>query len=103
MFLDEFPEFGTRVLEVMRQPMEDKVVTINHATSPVTFSANSQLIAAMTQLNLPARAYHRIPKLAGTIADFAGRDDIQSVRLAAILQYQRKIPMGKFEFDLLFR
>ena len=29
LFLDEFPEFGTRVLEVMRQPMEDKVVTIS--------------------------------------------------------------------------
>jgi predicted ATPase with chaperone activity len=31
LFLDEFPEFGTRVLEVMRQPMEDKVVTISRA------------------------------------------------------------------------
>ena len=34
LFLDEFPEFGTRVLEVMRQPMEDKVVTI----SPVSYT-----------------------------------------------------------------
>src|SRR5512144_2631925 len=31
LFLDEFPEFGTRVLEVMRQPMEDKVVIISRA------------------------------------------------------------------------
>lgn len=31
LFLDEFPEFGTRALEVMRQPMEDKVVTIRRA------------------------------------------------------------------------
>jgi magnesium chelatase family protein len=31
LFLVEFPEFGTRVLEVMRQPMEDKVVTISRA------------------------------------------------------------------------
>lgn len=47
MFLDEFPEFGTRVLEVMRQPMEDKVVTISRAKGSLTFSANFQLIAAM--------------------------------------------------------
>lgn len=31
LFLDEFPEFGTRVLELMRQPMEDKAVTISRA------------------------------------------------------------------------
>ena len=47
LFLDEFPEFGTRVLEVMRQPMEDKVFTISRAQGSLTFSANFQLIAAM--------------------------------------------------------
>jgi magnesium chelatase family protein len=47
LFLDEFPEFGSRVLEVMRQPMEDKVVTISRAKGSLTFSANFQLIAAM--------------------------------------------------------
>lgn len=47
LFLDEFPEFGARVLEVMRQPMEDKVVTISRAKGSLTFSANFQLIAAM--------------------------------------------------------
>jgi magnesium chelatase family protein len=47
LFLDEFPEFGSRVLEVMRQPMEDKTVTISRAKGSLTFSANFQLIAAM--------------------------------------------------------
>lgn len=47
LFLDEFPEFSSRVLEVMRQPMEDKVVTISRAQGSLTFSANFQLIAAM--------------------------------------------------------
>ena len=47
LFLDEFPEFGSRVLEVMRQPMEDKVVTISRAKGSLTFPANFQLIAAM--------------------------------------------------------
>ncbi|HLO27835.1 MAG TPA: ATP-binding protein, partial [Anaerolineales bacterium] len=219
LFLDEFPEFGTRVLEVMRQPMEDKVVTISRAKGSLTFSANFQLIAAMnpcpcgyygdsqkpcscapalvtkyqkrisgplldridihievprvdyeklsgdrlgessecirarvqaarniqqsrftnsqltnyqsanhqstdivcnadmrvgeirqfckvqeegqrlmrsamTQLNLSARAYHRILKLARTIADLAGSDEIQSVHLAEALQYRPKLMLG---------
>jgi len=210
LFLDEFPEFGTRVLEVMRQPMEDKVVTISRAKGSLTFPANFQLVAAMnpcpcgyygdslkpctcapaivtkyqkrisgplldridihievprvdyeklsgdrlgetsqtirtrvqnardkqserfskldskhpifcnadmrvaeirqfcqlqeegqslmraamSQLNLSARAYHRILKLARTIADLAGSEEIQSVHLAEALQYRPKLMMG---------
>jgi magnesium chelatase family protein len=209
LFLDEFPEFGTRVLEVMRQPMEDKVVTISRAKGSLTFSANFQLIAAMnpcpcgyygdsqkpctcvpavvtkyqkrisgplldridihvevprvdyeklsgdrlgessesirtrvqaardiqkkrfsniesldivcnadmrvggirqfcrlpeegqrlmraamTQLNLSARAYHRILKLARTIADLAGSEEIQSAHLAEALQYRPKLMLS---------
>ena len=209
LFLDEFPEFGTRVLEVMRQPMEDKVVTISRAKGSLTFSANFQLIAAMnpcpcgffgdqhkactcadaavtkyqkrisgplldridihievprvdyeklsgdrlgetseairsrvqtardiqnkrfadseisdvvcnadmrvgeirqfcvlqdegqglmraamTQHNLSARAYHRILKLARTIADLAGSDEIQSAHLAEAIQYRPKLMLG---------
>jgi len=208
LFLDEFPEFGTRVLEVMRQPMEDKVVTISRAKGSLTFPANFQLIAsmnpcpcgyfgdslkpytcapatvtkyqkrisgpmldridihievprvdyeklsgdhlsessetirarvqaardiqqnrfsngkldiicnadmrvgeirqfcklqdegqslmraAMSQMNLSARAYHRILKLARTIADLAGSEEIQSSHLTEALQYRPKIMMG---------
>jgi len=47
LFLDELPEFGTRVLEVLRQPIEDKVVTISRAQGSLTFPANFQLVAAM--------------------------------------------------------
>jgi len=47
LFLDELPEFGPRVLEVMRQPIEDKMVTISRAQGSLTFPANFQLIAAM--------------------------------------------------------
>ena len=214
LFLDEFPEFGTRVLEVMRQPMEDKVVTISRAKGSLTFSANFQLIAAMnpcpcgfygdsqkpctcaqavvtkyqkrisgplldridihievprvdyeklsgdrvgessgairarvqaarniqtkryssirnsntelskivcnadmrvgeirqfcklpeegqslmraamSQLNLSARAYHRILKLARTITDLAGSEEIQSVHLAEALQYRPKLMLS---------
>jgi magnesium chelatase family protein len=207
LFLDEFPEFGSRVLEVMRQPMEDKVVTISRAKGSLTFSANFQLIAAMnpcpcgyfgdsvkpctcapsavtkyqkrisgpmldrmdihievprvayeklssdrlgessadirtrvesararqrvrfadcvgivsnsdmrvaevrqfckldetseslvraamSQLQLSARAYHRILKLARTIADLAGSDTIQQAHIAEALQYRPKLMLG---------
>uniref|UniRef100_A0A7C4Q7C1 ATP-binding protein n=1 Tax=Bellilinea caldifistulae TaxID=360411 RepID=A0A7C4Q7C1_9CHLR len=47
LFLDELPEFGTRVLEVLRQPIEDKIVTISRAQGSLTFPANFQLVAAM--------------------------------------------------------
>jgi len=44
LFLDEMPEFGLRVLEVMRQPIEDKVVTISRTQGSLTFPANFQLV-----------------------------------------------------------
>jgi len=209
LFLDELPEFGTRVLEVMRQPIEDKVVTISRAQGSLTFPANSMLVAAMNpcpcgwrgdarkqctcaestvtkyqkrisgplldridihvevprvdyqklssdrlgessevirgrvecarqtqrerfsnikslniisnadmrvgevrlfckldeagesliraamgQMNLSARGYHRVLKLARTIADLAGCDQIQAAHLAEALQYRLKTMMG---------
>ena len=47
LFLDELPEFKRTVLEVMRQPMEDRVVTISRARISVEYPANFMLIAAM--------------------------------------------------------
>ena len=50
--------------------------------------------AAMTQLNFSARAYHRILKLARTIADLAGSEEIQSVHLVEALQYRPKLMLN---------
>jgi magnesium chelatase family protein len=47
LFLDELPEFAQNVVEVLRQPLEDKIVTISRAQGTVTFPANFMLIAAM--------------------------------------------------------
>jgi len=47
LFLDELPEFGHSVLEAIRQPLEDRVVTVSRAQGNVTFPANFMLVGAM--------------------------------------------------------
>jgi magnesium chelatase family protein len=47
LFLDELPEFQRRVLEVLRQPMEEGRITISRAQSTVTYPAQFMLIASM--------------------------------------------------------
>ncbi len=47
LFLDELPEFKRTVLEVLRQPIEDRVITISRAKFTVDYPASFMLIAAM--------------------------------------------------------
>jgi len=47
LFLDELPEFGRNMLEVLRQPMEDKEVTVSRARYSVRYPANFMFVASM--------------------------------------------------------
>jgi magnesium chelatase family protein len=60
LFLDELPEFKRSVLEVMRQPLEDRTITVSRAKSSVEFPASFMLVASMNPCpcgfyNHPAR------------------------------------------------
>ncbi|MFQ5407692.1 MAG: YifB family Mg chelatase-like AAA ATPase, partial [Anaerolineales bacterium] len=76
LFLDELPEFNPRALEVLRQPLEDKVVTISRAQGSLTFAANFQLIGAM---NPCPCGFHGDPVRECTCAP------------AAVTRYQKRI------------
>ncbi len=47
LFLDEFPEFQRTVLEALREPLEEKAITVSRAKGKVTYPANMTLLAAM--------------------------------------------------------
>ena len=47
LFLDEFPEFDRRVIEALRQPLEDRVVSVSRAKGTATFPADIILVASM--------------------------------------------------------
>lgn len=47
LFLDEFPEFPRQVLEVLRQPIEDRVITVSRAKYTVQYPASFMLVASM--------------------------------------------------------
>ena len=56
-------------------------------------TSESLVRAAMSQMNLSARGYHRVLKLARTIADLAGSEKIQTPHVAEALQYRAKNSM----------
>lgn len=68
LFLDELPEFQRTVLEVMRQPLEDRVVTISRAQMSVDYPANFMLVAAMNPS--PSGEFHD-PSSANADSEYA--------------------------------
>ncbi len=76
LFLDEFPEFSRSVLENMRQPLEDGLITVSRAQGTLEFPARFTLVAAMN------------PCPCGNATD---SEKICSCSPAQIIKYQRKI------------
>jgi magnesium chelatase family protein len=78
LFLDELPEFNRRTLEVLRQPLEDGVVTISRALNSTTFPADFMLVAALNPCpcgfrNDPRRDCHcSIPQIERYMAKISG-------------------------------
>jgi len=78
LFLDELPEFNRRTLEVLRQPLEDGVVTISRALNSTTFPAQFMLIAALNPCpcgyrNDPRRDCHcTVPQVERYMAKISG-------------------------------
>ena len=75
LFLDELPEFGRNVLEVLRQPLEDKRLTVSRAKYSVEYPCNFTLVAAMNPC--PCGYYNHPDKEctcgAGTVQRYMGR------------------------------
>ena len=87
LFLDELPEFGRSVLEVLRQPLEDKKIVVSRARYSVEYPANFTLVAAMNpcpcgyynhptkECTCPPGAVHRyMGRISGPLLD---RIDLQ--------------------------
>ncbi|MFA6973962.1 MAG: YifB family Mg chelatase-like AAA ATPase [Parcubacteria group bacterium] len=76
LFLDEFPEFSRNVLENLRQPLEDGIITVSRAQGTLEFPARFTLVAAMN------------PCPCGNATD---PEKACSCSPASIIKYQRKI------------
>lgn len=82
LFLDELPEFKRTVLEVMRQPLEDREVTISRAKFTITYPSSFMLVASMNPSpsgffndgnnplgNSPAEIQRYLGKISGPLLD----------------------------------
>ncbi len=76
LFMDEFPEFDRRVIEALRQPLEDRVVSVSRARGSAHFPADFILVAAMNPC---------------PCGNFGSKDKVCVCPPAHLLRYRRKI------------
>jgi magnesium chelatase family protein len=85
-----------RAREIQRERFKDQEITSNADMGPgdvrricrLDDAGRSLVRAAMQQLQMSARAFHRILKLSRTIADLAGSEKIETAHLAEAIQYR---------------
>jgi magnesium chelatase family protein len=105
LFLDEFPEFSRPVLEVMRQPLEDRCITISRARYTVEYPAGFMLVASMnpcpcgyynhptkTCTCLPGAVSRYMNRISGPLLD---RIDIQVEILPVPFESLSSAPTGE--------
>lgn len=94
LFLDELAEFPPAVLEVLRQPLEDRTITITRAQGSVTFPADVLLVAAMNPPEWSASSAQRLQRRVS--APFLDRIDLTlSVQPVPVNDLQKKGPQGE--------
>lgn len=106
LFMDELPEFSRNVLETLRQPLEDRVVTISRSHSTVRFPADFMLVAAMNPTprgDMPGDEFGRrtmeryLSRLSGPLID---RIDIHVEVPAIPFERLRARPDGRRSAEL---
>lgn len=98
LFLDEFPEFGIHTLEVLRQPLEDKKVTISRARVALEFPSNFMLVAAM---NPCPCGYLHDPTHACTCTDSMIRKYQQKISGPIIDRLDIHVDVPRVDYDKL--
>lgn len=102
LFLDEVAEFPPSVLEVLRQPLEDRRITITRAAGSVTFPADVLLVAAMNPPEFTASSARRIQRRIS--APLLDRIDLTiDVQPVPIEDLQQKCPQGEPSRSILER
>ena len=115
LFLDEFPEFDRRAIEALREPLENRSITVSRAIGSATFPANIMLVAALNPPDSHAdyREHERFrKKLSGAIVDRidlwvevplvpheklrSGNGGESSAEVRARVQHARKLQAERF-------